>query len=140
MLKPVLNDKNKYPNTKILTMHLGKSTNAWNAFIDLLKSAYPLISTEWGYYIDGKSWLFKVTKKTKTICWVSVWNRYFKVTFYFNNKAEEILKKSLLDKRLKKHWLKDKENGNTRPITIEVKSKTDLKTVKILIDLNESIK
>jgi len=94
LLKPVIDDKNKYPNTKILTMHLGNSMNAWNAFIDLLKSAYPLISTEWGYYIDGKSWLFKVTKKTKTICWVSVWNRYFKVTFYFNNKAEEILKKA----------------------------------------------
>jgi hypothetical protein len=134
-----LNDRNIFPDNKILTQYLGNSKKAWDSFIDLLKDDYPQISTEWRYYNDGKRWLFKVTKKTKTICWVSVWEKYFKVTCYFNNRAEELIKKSLLDAVIKKDWLKDKKN-NIRPITVEVRKISDLKTIKIMIELKESFK
>ncbi len=102
MSNPVLNDKNIYPDNKVLTQFLGNSKNAWDSFIDLLKVDYPLISTEWRYYYDGKRWLFKVTKKAKTVCWVSVWEKHFKVSFYFNNRAKDIIKNSLLDEEIKK--------------------------------------
>jgi hypothetical protein len=136
----VLNDKNTFPDDKVLTQYLGKSIKAWYSFICLLKDDYPQISTEWRYYNDGKRWLFKVTKKAKTICWVSVWNRYFKVTCYFNNRAEELIKKSLLDALLKKTWLQDVKSSNLRPITMEVRKKSDLKKIKILLELKESLK
>jgi dTDP-4-dehydrorhamnose reductase len=140
MLNHVLNDKNIYPDAKVLTQYLGKSINAWDSFIDLLKVNYPLISTEWRYYNDGKSWLFKVTKKAKTVCWVSVWEKYFKVTFYFNNKAKEVIKNSLLDEEIKKRWLHNGKTEKFNPITIEIKKKTDLKIIKMLIELKEIIK
>jgi hypothetical protein len=136
----VLNDRNIFPDKKVLTQYLGNSIKAWESFIDLLKIDYPQISTEWRYYNDGKSWLFKVTKKAKTICWVSVWDKYFKVTCYFNNRAEELIKTSILDATIKKNWLRDKKNSNLRPITIEVRKISDLKTIKIMIELKESFK
>jgi len=140
MLNHVLSDKNIYPDDKILTQFLGNSKNAWDSFIDLLKDDYPLISTEWRYYNDGKSWLFKVTKKAKTICWVSIWEKHFKVTFYFNNRAKDLIKNSLLDEDIKKQWLRNGRIKKFNPTTIEVRKKTDLKTIKILIDLKESFK
>ena len=140
MMDPVLRDDKVYPDTKILTQHLGKAINAWDSFINLLKTDYPLITTEWRYYNDGKSWLFKVTKKAKTVCWVSVWDKHFKVTFYFNSKAKEAVKESLLDEEIKKQWLRNGTKGKFNPITIEVRNKTDLKTIKILIGVKEDIK
>jgi len=140
MSNHVLSDKNIYPDDKILTQFLGNSKNAWDSFIDLLKDDYPLISTEWRYYNDGKSWLFKVTKKAKTICWVSIWEKHFKVTFYFNNRAKDLIKNSLLDEDIKKQWLRNGRIKKFNPTTIEVRKKTDLKTIKILIDLKESFK
>ncbi len=140
MLKPVLNDIKIYPDNDVLKNNLGRSINAWISFIDLLKSQYPLISTEWRYYNDGKSWLFKVTKKKNTVCWVSVWEKHFKVTFYFNHRAKDIIRKSLLDAKIKNEWLKNYGNKSIQPITIEVRNKAVLKTIKLLIDLKDSIK
>ncbi len=84
--------------------------------------------------------MFKVTKKAKTICWVSVWEKYFKVTFYFNNRAKDIIKNSLLDEEIKKQWLRNGKINKFNPTTIEVRKKTDLKTIKMLIELKESFK
>ncbi len=42
--------------------------------------------------MDLKSRLCKVTKKEKTICWVSIWEKYLKSLSIFNNKAEEVKK------------------------------------------------
>lgn len=135
-----LNDKNIYPDDEVLTHYLGKAKNAWDSFMDLLKVEYPLISTEWRYYNDGKSWLCKVTKKAKTVCWISVWKEFFKVTFYFNVRMEEVIKNSPLDEKIKEQWMKNKNFGKIKPITIEVRKKTDLKTITKLIELKENIK
>jgi hypothetical protein len=97
-------------------------------------------SIEWRYYNDGKRWLCKVTKKAKTICWISIGEEFFKVGFYFANKAEETIKKSSLDGAIKKRWLKNEKNERFRAITIDVKTKTDLKTIKELIEIKGKIK
>jgi hypothetical protein len=140
MDKPILSDEKIYPDDKVLTQHLGKTKNVWDSFLEMLKDDYPFVSVEWRYYNDGKSWLCKAMKKTKTFCWISVWKQFFKVTFYFNAKAEETIKNSALDDKIKIPWLKNEANSRFRPITIEVKKKTDLKTIKVLLELREKIK
>jgi hypothetical protein len=94
---------------------LRPAMEAWKTFTELLKSAYPLFSPEWSYYNDGKSWLFKVHKKAKTVCWVSVWEKYFKVTFYFNDKAQELIKNSSLPKIYKAGYLRPEKRGKPGP-------------------------
>jgi hypothetical protein len=137
---PCLNDKNIYPDDEVLTRYLGRAKNAWDSFMDLLKTDYPLLSTEWRYYNDGKRWLFKTTQKTKTICWISVWEKFFRITFYFGNKAEETIKKSALDEKLKAQFLNYGGKLKIRPITIIVKKKSDLNVLRELIELKELIK
>jgi hypothetical protein len=140
MEKPNLDNKEIYPDNEVLTQYLGTTKKIWDSFLELLKTDYPSIATEWRYYNDGKSWLFKVTKKTKTICWVSVWKKFFKVTCYFGDKAEEVIKSSSLDETIKQKFTETEKTGKIRPITIEVRKKADLKTIKELIGIKEKIK
>ena len=73
MEKPCLNDKSEYPDDEVLSRYLGEVKNTWDAFLGFIKESHPLYLAEWRYYNDGKSWLYKITKKKKTICWVAVY-------------------------------------------------------------------
>jgi hypothetical protein len=139
-MDPVLRDDKVYPDTKILTQHLGKAINAWDSFINLLKTDYPLITTEWRYYNDGKSWLLKCTDKSKTIFWLSLYQKTFRVTFYFNRNYERVLEKSEISSGLKKEYKEGKAFGKIKPITIPVGSDKDIDEIRKLIAVKLSIK
>ena len=132
--------KNEYPDDEVLKYHLGTTKKTWDIFINFLKENYPLFSTEWRYYNDGKSWLFKITKKKKTICWVSVFNNRFKTTFYFTDKVVDLLKESKLKEEYISQFINGKKYGKIKGITVEVKDPTDLEMTKILIEIKEKIK
>jgi hypothetical protein len=140
MNQPCLNDKTLYPDDAVLTQYLANTKEVWNVFMEMLKTHDPLISAEWRYYNDGKSWLCKATQKKKTICWISVWEKFFRVGFYFSAKAEDEIKKSTLSEKVKEQYSDYKGKLKIRPITIIVKKKSDLKAIKTLIALKEKIK
>ena len=140
MEKPCLNDKDEYPNDEVLGRYLGKVKKTWDSFIDFLSKNYPSFSGEWRYYNDGKNWLYKITKKKKTICWVSVNNNMFRITFYFPDKAEEIITASKLKKEYIDKFIHGKRYGKIRGITVQVKKLSDLKAIKTLIEIKEQVK
>ena len=140
MEKPCLNDKSEYPDDEILSLHLGEAKKAWDAFMDVLAQDYPSFSGEWRYYNDGKRWLYKVTKKKKTISWISVWPGMFKTTFYFPDRAQEVIIASSLTQAYKDTFVHGKRYGNTRGLTIEVQSPADLDATKTLIGIKEKLK
>ena len=51
---------------------------AWDAFAAGVAARFGDASLEWRYDNDGNAWLGKVVRKKKTVCWVSVWDRFFK--------------------------------------------------------------
>lgn len=139
MDKPCLNDPSIYPDKNIISHHLGEATDAWNAFTDMLATEFPELVLEWNYYKDGKSWLGKLVKKKKTICWVSIWDKMFKTTFYFNEKNENTLKGTRLSKDLIENYFNQPRIGKIRPLIIALKSELPLKTVRQLIALKEKL-
>jgi len=140
MEKPCLNDKDEYPNDEVLSRYPGKVKNTWDSFIDFISESYPSFSGQWRYYKDGKNWLYKLTKKKKTISWISIYNNKFKTTFYFPDKAEELIKASKLKKEYIDKFINGKRYGKIRGITVEIKKPTDLNTTKTLIEIKEQIK
>ena len=140
MDKPCLNDKEEFPDDEVLSRHLGKVKTVWDTFMDFLEESYPSFTGQWRYYNDGKSWLFKLTKKKKTISWISVWDNMFKTTFYFPDKAEELIVNSKLKKEYKDQFVNGKRYGNTRELTVKIKKPADLATTKKLIEIKEQIK
>lgn len=140
MEKPCLTDKDEYPDDEVLSRHLGGVKRMWDSFIESIQESHPSLSGEWRYYKDGKSWLYKVTRKKKTICWVSVCSGAFKTTFYFPARAEELITASKLTKEHIDQFVHGKRYGKIRGVTVAIRKPADLNATKILIDIKEQIK
>ena len=140
MEKPCLNNKDEYPDDEVLSRYLGKVKDVWDSFIAFINENHPSFTGQWRYYNDGKSWLYKLTKKKKTISWISVYQNKFKTTFYFPDKAEELIKASKLKKEYIEQFVHGKKYGKIRGITVEIKKPTGLNATKKLIEIKEQIK
>lgn len=140
MEKPCLNDKAEYPDDKVLTYYLGDAKDAWDELDEFLENRHPSLSGEWRYYNDGKSWLYKITKKSKTICWVGVYRGKFKTTFYFSDRAESLIVSSTLRKKYIEQFVDGRRFGKTRGLTVDIRKVADLSTTKKLIAIKVDFK
>jgi hypothetical protein len=140
MEKPILNDKDQFPNEELIYSHLGKSKKLWISVFEYIHTEYREISEEWRYYNDGKSWLLKVTRKAKTICWTTIIENSFKMTFYFGDKAEDIILNSSISDELKEQFKNGKRYGKIRGITITFYDEKDIENAKSLINIKLSLK
>ena len=140
MEKPCLNDNAEYPDDKVLTHYLGDAKDAWDELAVFLENKYPSLSGEWRYYNDGKSWLYKITKKSKTICWVGVYRGKFKTTFYFSDRAESLIVSSTLRKKYIEQFANGRRFGKTRGLTVDIRKVADLSTTKKLIAIKVDFK
>ncbi|MBN1362251.1 MAG: DUF3788 family protein [Sedimentisphaerales bacterium] len=139
-MEKCLNNSNEYPDDEVLSHYLGNVKNIWDSFLALLQESYPSFSGEWRYYRDGKSWLYKVTKKKKTICWVSVWTQAFKVAFYFPDRAETLIVASKLKRGYVDQFVGSRRYGKIRGVTVTARKSTDLNAIRKLIDIKEQVK
>lgn len=140
MEKPCLNDKDEYPDDEVLSRALGRVKPAWDAFLGFIQERYPAFSGQWRYYNDGKSWLYKLVNKKKTICWVSVYPHVFKTAFYFPDKAEGLIAASPLGKAYIDQFVHGKRYGKIRGIRVDIRKTTDLKATKALIKIKEQVR
>lgn len=136
----ILSDKNQFPTEKIIFSHIGKSVIIWESLFSYIHTNYPDFSEEWRYYNDGKSWLMKVTKKSKTIFWLSVIPDSFSITFYFGDKAETAIMNSALSDKIKEQFNEGKRFGKIRGITLVMNKKQNIKSAKELISIKLSAK
>ena len=140
MEKPVLSDKTQFPTEEVIYSHIGKLKPLWLSLFDSIHTDHPDFSEEWRYYNDGKSWLLKVTKKSKTIFWLSVLKDCFRTTFYFTDKAEQAIAQSAISDELKEQFKNSKHFGKIRGITIVLKNKKDIEHAKSLVAIKLSMK
>ena len=83
MEKLLLLDPKVNPDNDVLKTTLKKAYKIYQEFVEKINDKELVL--EWDYYNDQKSWLCKVLKKKKNMCWLSIWNTGFKLTFYFTN-------------------------------------------------------
>lgn len=140
MEQPILNDKEQFPTDEIIFSHIGRSKSLWLSLFEMIKTDYPQISNEWRYYNDGKSWLMKVTAKSKTVFWLSIVKGSFRITFYFGDKAEEKIMSSRISTELKNQFKEGKRFGKIRGVTILFKNKKDVDYAGELINIKLSLK
>ena len=140
MEEKVLSDKNIFPTEEVIFSHIGKSKIYWESIFMHIHTNHPDFSEEWRYYNDGKSWLLKVTKKKKTIFWLSIYKDLFRITFYFGDKAEAVIIESSISDRLKEEFKNGKRYGKIRGLTIAISSDKDIESVKSLINVKLSLK
>jgi hypothetical protein len=131
--KPLLNDPKEFPDDGVLSKYLGKNKVLWDAMTGEWSSDFPSASLEWKYYKDGGTWLGKLVEKKKTVCWISVWDKFFKISFYFAEKNDNDIKILKIDQRLKDSYLSNKPIGKLKPLIVAVKTKKTLKSIYELI-------
>jgi hypothetical protein len=140
MEKPCLTDQDEYPDDAVLGRCLGEAKKAWDSFVAFVQENYPSFSGQWRYYQDGKRWLHKLTKKKQTICWISVWQGAFKTTFYFADKAGELIVSSRLRREYIDQFVHGKKYGKIRGVTVLIRKSSDLNATKCLIEIKEQLK
>ena len=136
----ILSDKNQFPTEEIIFSHIGKSKAIWESVFNYIHDNHPDFTEQWRYYNDGKSWLMKVTKKTNTIFWLSIIPESFSITFYFGDKAEPAIMKSIISDKLKSQFKDGKKYGKIRGLTLIMNNKRNVEFVKELISIKLKIK
>jgi hypothetical protein len=134
----VLSDRNVFPSDQVIESILGKSMILWNGFFEMLQSEYPNLQKEWRFYNDGKSWLMKITKKQKTIAWLSVMEGTFRTTFYLPARVSDRVEELRIPDKLKDQYRNNTKR--TRGITVMYSTKRDVTYARDLIELKSSIK
>jgi hypothetical protein len=134
----VLTDKNQFPTEDVIFSHLGRRRALWEAFFEHLHAEHPDFEERWRYYNDGKQWLLNVSRKKKTVFWLSVISGSFRVTSYFTDKAADAVRASSLSAEAKERFLGGTSTGKLRGITITFTKKRDLEDAKALVALKLS--
>lgn len=81
----------------------------------------------------------KITRKAKTVCWITVHQGMFRMTFYFADKAEPAIMACAIAEELKEQFRTGKPYGKIRGLTITFNSSDDIACAKALIPLKLSI-
>ena len=123
----LLKDENTYPDEDVLKEILGDVFPVYQELAKTLTGSDFSLDLSWNYYKDGKSWLCKVTKKKKTIFWLSVWEGFFKAGFYFTEKNSEGITGLTIDKSLKESFMTAKPIGKLIPLVFDITRKEQLK-------------
>jgi hypothetical protein len=140
MDQPLLGDNTQFPTEKIIFSHIGKTKALWQTFFDYIRTEHSDFVEEWRYYNDGKSWLMKVTRKSKTIFWLSILEDAFRITFYFTDKAAQAIESSPISNKLKMKFREGKPSGKLRGLTILFGDPRDVEDARALISVKLSLK
>ena len=120
----ILTDPSIRPDYNILENALG---NHYRRFIEFMEKINAKnIVLEWSYYNDGKSWLGKLLYKKKNLCWLSIWNTGFKLTFYFTEKTVQDIQTLEIDNEIKSMVTDNKPIGKLIPLIFLISTKNKM--------------
>ena len=114
----LLREQEIYPSKEVLSNVLGNVYDVWAALEQQVTQGELSLTLDWNYYKDGKSWLCKVCHKKKTVFWLSVWEGFFKATFFFTEKHLEGLAQLDIAEQIKEDFCRMKPIGKLLPMLI----------------------
>ena len=138
MENQILIDPMVKPDNNVLQNVLGKNFKRFSKFLDKINDKKLIL--EWNYYKDGKCWLGKVLNKKKNLCWLSVWNTGFKLTFYFTEKTVNGINELEIEEETKIFTKINKPIGKLIPIIILIGNEKALNDGVKIIDYKMGLK
>jgi len=126
----IFTDKAKKPTAKQLLNALGNGVTLWNEFVEYLREEYAPVSDEWKFY---KSWHWKLSRKTRTICYLFPQEGYFSVALVLGEKAVAKVRESKLPKAILKQIEEARVYAEGRGIRLDCKKASDIEHVKTLL-------
>lgn len=140
MDKPLLNDPGEYPDDLVLEKYLKNKKIIWDEFVTQVDQKFTDITFNWRYYNDGHAWLCKVCSKKKTVCWISVWDGFYKTVFYFPRSKGEILESQPFLAEIDSKYYEIKPVGKSNAYIFEHKAKKILPGVYKVFEFKMNFK
>ncbi len=136
----IFTDPSVEPSIELMSEALGEKLTWWMQIRAYAMDNYPHVTDVWRYYNDGKQWLYRMLQKKNTICWMTVVDDTFKVTFYFGQKAIPVIMAEQLPDKVKQEFLTNPSFGKIKYISVRMADKSDVELVHQLVDLKVRIK
>lgn len=135
----LLREEKVYPSAEVLSKALGKPFVLFKAFIQTVTGEKYHLEPKWNYYKDGKAWLCKVCVKSRTVCWLSIWDTGFKTSFFFTSKTISGVAAVDIAQKRKNELGTLKPIGKLVPLVIAVNNKKKLMDVLKIMEYKMSI-
>ncbi len=135
-----LRDAEIFPSDKVLKDTLGDVYDVLESFLATITNEAYLLSFEWRYYNDGKAWLCKVQHKKKTILWLSVWEGFFKVSFFFTEKHLEAIAALDISEAIKTELASAKPVGQLIPMIFNINNASQLEELLTVVRFKKTLK
>ena len=137
------------PTSEVIAEALRSASTFYIKFIEGLKSHD--IQVEWRYYNDGKAWLGKGLyrwtgvrggQKEVTAFWLSIWDGFFKITFFIPEKARSEVLNLPLDDDVKNIIADSKQMGKLKffPLIFDLRSNESFDDVYTLVNFRKMLK
>lgn len=135
-----LRDAEIFPSDRVLKDTLGDVYDVLESFLATITNEAYLLSFEWRYYNDGKAWLCKVQHKKKTILWLSVWEGFFKVSFFFTEKHLEAIAALDISEAIKTELDSAKAVGRLIPMIFNINNASQLQELLTVVRFKKTLK
>jgi hypothetical protein len=141
--KQLLRDQIIEPTDEIIADGLGAANDVYVKFIEELKE-YDITLMDWRFYNDGKAWLSKGehkwttlrgANKVKPIFWLSIWEGFFRISFFFSTSVKDELQSLPISQETKEIIENAKPMGKTMrfiPVVIDITADGQLSDVYII--------
>ena len=133
----LLRDPEIFPSKEVLEDILGEVYSVLEELETILTHDEFALSFNWHYYKDGKSWLCKVCHKKKTVFWLSIWDGFFKTSFFFLERHLEGIAALQIDDN---SYKMEKEWGKMLPMIFSINDKKQLPDLLKVIEFKKKSK
>ena len=133
----LLREREIFPSKEVLQNTLGKVYGVLEDFESQLSENEFTMTFEWNYYKDSKGWLCKVCYKKKTIFWLSVWEGFFKTSFFFLERHLEGIAALNIDES---SFVIEKEWGKMIPLVFNISHQKQLPDLLKMIKFKKASK
>ena len=135
--KPLLQEPEIFPSKEVLQNILGEIYGVLEELETQLTQNEFALTFDWHYYNDSKAWLCKVAYKKKTVFWLSVWDGFFKTSFFFLERHLEGILALELDEN---NYIMEKEWGKMIPFIFNIHDKKQIQDVLKMVEFKKKAK
>ncbi len=136
----LLREQSIVPSNEVLENVLGSIYTTYELFMNTVTGTEYGLTYEWNYYRDGKAWLCKVSNKKKTVFWLSVWDGYFQIGFFFTAKHLEGIAALDIDEKIKEDFCQTKPIGKLLPMIFKISEKEQLNDLLKVVEFKKNLK
>ena len=130
----LLRDPDVFPTAEVLEGTLGEIYPVLSEFLITVGSDRFSFVPEWRYYKDGGGWLCKVTRKKKTVAWLSVWSGHIKLALYFTEKSGAGISALKIKASLKRSYADHSPIGRLKPVVAKIRRNSELRDAYTLLE------